>query len=132
MSSPSPEPDSPIVYTYRDLPAYVECRADLLEAVYRRFPASSYYQPPESDITSPYELLSRRPINGMYNAPRDPWDLYTPRFVRGCGPSKVGACPICIEPRERGGRGKKVWLAMKFSAYKCVLLGWSSGEVTVR
>ncbi|KAL1694595.1 hypothetical protein GGG16DRAFT_87233 [Schizophyllum commune] len=116
-SSPSPEPDSPIVYTYRDLPAYVERRPDLIEAVYRRFPASSYYQPPESDIKSPYELFSRRPINGMYNAPRDPWDLYTPRFVRGCGPSKVGACPICIEPRERGGRGKKVWLAMKFSAY---------------
>ncbi|KAI4526710.1 hypothetical protein K525DRAFT_258552 [Schizophyllum commune Loenen D] len=116
-SSPSPEPDSPIIYTYRDLPAYVERRPDLMEAVYRRFPASSYYQPPESDIKSPYELFSRRPINGMYNAPRDPWDLYTPRFVRGCGPSKVGACPICIEPRERGGRGKKVWLAMKFSAY---------------
>ncbi|KAL1742633.1 hypothetical protein HDZ31DRAFT_65784 [Schizophyllum fasciatum] len=116
-SSASPEPSSPIVFTFRDLPPYVERRHDLIEAAYRRYPASSYYQPPESDIQTPYDLFSPPPISGMYNAPRSPWDLYTPRFVRGCGPSKVGACPICIEPRDRGGRGKKVWFAMKFSAY---------------
>ncbi|TRM62467.1 hypothetical protein BD626DRAFT_497479 [Schizophyllum amplum] len=113
--SSSPGPSLPIVYTYRDLPPYVEHRLDLVEKVYRRFPASSYYQPPGAD--SPLELFSRPPVNGTYNAPRDVWDLYTPRFVKGCGPGKVGACPICIEPRERGGRGAVVWFGMKFSAY---------------
>ncbi|KAJ7618366.1 hypothetical protein B0H17DRAFT_965170 [Mycena rosella] len=54
---------------------------------------------------------------GEYNAPRDAFDLYTPRFVKGKGVDKMGLCPICIEPPERGGEGKKVWLAMKFSAF---------------
>ncbi|KAJ7475231.1 hypothetical protein B0H11DRAFT_1866128 [Mycena galericulata] len=54
---------------------------------------------------------------GVYNAPRDPFDLYTPRFVKGRGAEKVGLCPICIEAPERGGEGKKVWLSMKFSAF---------------
>jgi hypothetical protein len=30
----------------------------------------------------------------------------------------MGLCPICIEPQHRGGEGKKVWLSMKFSAFK--------------
>jgi hypothetical protein len=30
----------------------------------------------------------------------------------------VGLCPICIEAPERGGEGKKLWLSMKFSAFK--------------
>ncbi|KAJ3914983.1 hypothetical protein F5877DRAFT_49419, partial [Lentinula edodes] len=54
---------------------------------------------------------------GNYNPPRNAFDLYTPRFVKGKGKDKMGMCPICIEDVERGGEGKKVWLAMKFSAY---------------
>ena len=61
--------------------------------------------------------LSRHP-GGIYNPPRDPRDLYTPRFVKGKGRTKVGLCPICIESPSRGGRGQKVWLSMKFSAFK--------------
>lgn len=60
---------------------------------------------------------SKRPA-GTYNEPRDALDLYTPRFVKGCGATKVGLCPICIEIPSRGGKGEAVWLAMKFSAYK--------------
>ncbi|KAF8452080.1 hypothetical protein L210DRAFT_3384424, partial [Boletus edulis BED1] len=52
-----------------------------------------------------------------YNEPRDALDLYTPRFVKGCGATKVGVCPICIESPSRGGKGEAVWLSMKFSAY---------------
>lgn len=55
---------------------------------------------------------------GIYNEPRDALDLYTPRFVKGCGATKVGVCPICIESPSRGGKGEAVWLSMKFSAYK--------------
>ncbi|KAI9058903.1 hypothetical protein FKP32DRAFT_1580883, partial [Trametes sanguinea] len=51
------------------------------------------------------------------NPPRDAWDLYTPRFVKGRGTSKVGLCPICHESIRRGGEGKKLWLSMKFSAF---------------
>ncbi|TFK27101.1 hypothetical protein FA15DRAFT_587096, partial [Coprinopsis marcescibilis] len=54
---------------------------------------------------------------GTYNTPRTPFDLYTPRFVKGKGAGKVGLCPICVERSQRGGEGKKVWLAMKFSAF---------------
>ncbi|KAF9260367.1 hypothetical protein L218DRAFT_823487, partial [Marasmius fiardii PR-910] len=54
---------------------------------------------------------------GTYNPPKSAFDLYTPRFVKGKGREKVGLCPICIEDAERGGEGKALWLAMKFSAY---------------
>ncbi|KAI9569995.1 hypothetical protein HD554DRAFT_2019302, partial [Boletus coccyginus] len=54
---------------------------------------------------------------GIYNKPRDALDLYTPRFVKGRGATKVGVCPICIESPSRGGKGQTVWLSMKFSAY---------------
>ncbi|KAI6012243.1 hypothetical protein EDC04DRAFT_2579930 [Pisolithus marmoratus] len=54
---------------------------------------------------------------GVYNPPRSALDMYTPRFVRGCGTSKVGLCPVCVESPARGGRGQCVWLSMKFSAY---------------
>ena len=67
-----------------------------------------------------FPLLSgdcKRPA-GIYNEPRDALDLYTPRFVKGCGATKVGVCPICIESPSRGGKGQAVWLSMKFSAYK--------------
>jgi hypothetical protein len=59
---------------------------------------------------------------GQYNAPRDALDLYTPRFVRGRGSDKMGMCPICIERPERGGEGRKVWLSMKFSAFKWLVV----------
>ncbi|THU98531.1 hypothetical protein K435DRAFT_660675 [Dendrothele bispora CBS 962.96] len=55
--------------------------------------------------------------SGTYNVPRNAFDLYTPRMVKGKGKDKVGLCPICIESVKRGGEGKKVWLSMKFSAY---------------
>ncbi|KAG6333989.1 hypothetical protein ID866_5094 [Astraeus odoratus] len=55
---------------------------------------------------------------GTYNPTHSPLDLYTPRFVRGRGTTKVGLCPVCIESPARGGKGEKVWLSMKFSAYK--------------
>ncbi|KAF9458076.1 hypothetical protein BDZ94DRAFT_1174351, partial [Collybia nuda] len=54
---------------------------------------------------------------GTYNPPRWPLDLYAPRFVKGKGTAKLGLCPICIEPAERGGHNVKLWFAMKFSAF---------------
>ncbi|KAF8955898.1 hypothetical protein BDZ97DRAFT_1672758, partial [Flammula alnicola] len=54
---------------------------------------------------------------GLYNPPRSALDLYTPRFVKGKGVEKVGLCPVCLESPERGGENKKLWLAMKFSAF---------------
>ncbi|EKM51269.1 uncharacterized protein PHACADRAFT_151920 [Phanerochaete carnosa HHB-10118-sp] len=56
--------------------------------------------------------------SAMPNASRSALDLYTPRWVRGRGGTKVGLCPVCIEPPTRGGVGHKMWLSMKFSAYK--------------
>ncbi|KAF9511189.1 hypothetical protein BS47DRAFT_1299252 [Hydnum rufescens UP504] len=53
----------------------------------------------------------------VFNSPNGPLDLYTPRFVRGSGGDKVGLCPICIEPVERGGRGLKMFAKTKVSAY---------------
>ena len=70
--------------------------------------------------------------------PRGSLDLYTPRFVKGRGTEKVGMCPICVEPAERGGENKKLWFAMKFSAFKwyvlcsclvAVLIRWYSSAV---
>ncbi|KAH7923591.1 hypothetical protein BV22DRAFT_984174, partial [Leucogyrophana mollusca] len=52
-----------------------------------------------------------------YNPPRDALDLYTPRFVKGRGHTKVGLCPVCAESPARGGAGKHMWLSMKFSAF---------------
>lgn len=39
----------------------------------------------------------------------------TPHFTRGIGHTKVGLCPICIEPRARGGEGRQLWLSTKFT-----------------
>jgi len=55
---------------------------------------------------------------GVYNPPCSVFDLYTPRFVKGRGTTKVGLCPVCVEPPSRGGNGEKIWFSMKFSAYK--------------
>ena len=73
-----------------------------------------------SDICSrrpSFVLPTSRP-GGTYHAPRSALDLYTPRFVKGKGINKVGLCPICVEPHERGGQNKQVWLGMKVSAFK--------------
>ncbi|KAF9005244.1 hypothetical protein BDQ17DRAFT_1240714 [Cyathus striatus] len=68
-------------------------------------------------FSSPCSLFNVSHPGGVYNTPRSALDLYTPRFVRGKGVDKLGLCPICIEPLHRGGDNKRVWLAMKFSAY---------------
>ena len=100
---------------------------------YRRFPASSYYQPAgvgyahsildhvnstNFQHSSPCSLFNVAHPGGNYNPPRRVFDLYTPRFVKGKGAEKVGLCPICVESTDRGGENKKLWLAMKFSAFK--------------
>jgi hypothetical protein len=71
-----------------------------------------------ADYSSPCALFGVSHPGGTYNPPRSAFDLYTPRFVKGRGADKVGLCPICIEPLERGGQNKKIWLAMKYSALK--------------
>lgn len=63
----------------------------------------------------------RPPPSATANAARSYFDLYTPRFTKGRGPSKLGLCPICIEPKIRGGEGRAFWGAMKVSAYKYVI-----------
>lgn len=68
--------------------------------------------------SSPCTLFEVPHPGGIYNIPRSALDLYTPRFVKGKGTEKVGLCPICVEPPSRGGEKKKLWLAMKFSAFK--------------
>ncbi|KAF8152340.1 hypothetical protein B0H34DRAFT_724751 [Crassisporium funariophilum] len=102
------------VYTTRNLPDWIEISPNY-PLFYRRFPASSYLQLEESD--SPCALFDVRHPGGVYNPPRNNLDLYTPRFVKGKGVEKVGLCPICVEPHDRGGENKKLWLAMKFSAF---------------
>ncbi|KAH0580315.1 hypothetical protein H2248_001823 [Termitomyces sp. 'cryptogamus'] len=113
--SRSPSPDSAL-FTTRTFPFP---QSPLFPLLYRRFPVSSFYAPSPAD--SPLTLFNPSHPGGCYNPPRSPLDLYTPRFVRGKGPAKHGLCPICIEPRARGGASRRVWLAMKFSAFKSVL-----------
>lgn len=123
------------VYTNRKLPPTIEISANY-PLFYRRFPASRYFQLDDSEYislliylpprkysyphlcSSPVDLFGAEHPGGLYNPPRGALDLYTPRFVRGKGVEKVGLCPICVEPYERGGESKRLWLAMKFSAFK--------------
>ncbi|KAM5530441.1 hypothetical protein V8D89_015881 [Ganoderma adspersum] len=81
---------------------------------YRRFPVSSAIDP---ELAGADRILVPSVPEASSNQPRDAFDLYTPRFVKGKGTSKAGLCPICYEPATRGGEGKKVWLSMKFSAF---------------
>ncbi|KDR72780.1 hypothetical protein GALMADRAFT_281058 [Galerina marginata CBS 339.88] len=111
-------------FTVRTLPASLEVAANF-SLFYRRFPASSYYQPGHLD--SPCTLFGVAHPGGIYNAPRSALDLYTPRFVKGKGVEKVGLCPICAEPHARGGQNKKIWFAMKFSAFKCYHMQYAHG-----
>ncbi|KAH9946579.1 hypothetical protein B0H21DRAFT_742779 [Amylocystis lapponica] len=79
---------------------------------YRRFPVSSYSKT-ANDSSGSLQQLS----DAIYNPPRGALDLYTPRYVKGRGVSKVGLCPCCCESTKRGGEGRKLWLSMKFSAF---------------
>ncbi|KAI6127083.1 hypothetical protein F5141DRAFT_371747 [Pisolithus sp. B1] len=100
--------------TRRHLPAGIPYHPQFA-LFYRRFPVSSRIQTADG-IFVPLSSNSEHP-GGLYNPPRGALDMYTPRFVRGCGATKVGLCPVCFECPSRGGRGQCVWLSMKFSAY---------------
>ncbi|TFK35871.1 hypothetical protein BDQ12DRAFT_266845 [Crucibulum laeve] len=106
---------NPSIYSQRTLPKSAEICTDYA-LFYRRFPVSSFFQPPNEK--SPCTLFQVRHPGGTYNPPRGPLDLYTPRFVKGISLSKVGLCPICVEPVARGGENNKLWLSTKFSAFK--------------
>ncbi|PPR04628.1 hypothetical protein CVT26_015007 [Gymnopilus dilepis] len=125
--SPSPQvtsqPDKK-EFTTRKLPAGVDVSPNY-PLFYRRFPVSSYYQPPH--LNSPCTIFGVSDPGGNYNPPRSALDLYTPRFVKGRGSEKVGLCPICVEPLGRGGENKRFWLAMKFSAFKYYHMQYAHG-----
>ncbi|EIW77829.1 hypothetical protein CONPUDRAFT_75615 [Coniophora puteana RWD-64-598 SS2] len=89
---------------------------------YRRFPVSPYYKC-EGDDTFVLKTRLKSFGGATYNHPKGVLDLYTPRFVKGIGASKVGLCPICCEPHHRGGDGQDVWLSTKFSAFKWSVVG---------
>ncbi|EMD35820.1 hypothetical protein CERSUDRAFT_96045 [Gelatoporia subvermispora B] len=89
---------------------------------YRRFAVSSI----TGEELHPV-VAGQKMTDGSYNAPRDSFDLYTPRFVKGVGATKVGLCPICCEGKERGGDGKRMWLSTKFSAFKCYHMQYAHG-----
>ncbi|KAL0948139.1 hypothetical protein HGRIS_010759 [Hohenbuehelia grisea] len=107
-------PTTPPEWPQRTFPTEIHICVDFA-ALYRRFPVSSYYR---TDPSNPNTMQVKLPHpGGAYNPPRDAFDLYTPRFVKGKGRDKVGLCPICIESVARGGEGKALWLSMKFSAF---------------
>lgn len=94
--------------------------------LYRDFPLSSAIPPsspfyavphPTAPIASsstavaPPSTTMDLPDGAKWNAASaEPTNLYHPRFVVGTSDEKAGACPICIEPVERGGEGVTKWL----------------------
>ena len=108
--------------------------------LYRDFPISSAIPPsspfyplphPTAPIaSSSTTVLSPATImalpdgaNAKWNAASaEPTNLYHPRFVTGTSDEKAGACPICIEPTERGGEGVAKWLKVSLffiSSLRC-------------
>ncbi|KAG1750638.1 uncharacterized protein EDB91DRAFT_1108566 [Suillus paluster] len=114
LTSQTQEAQSFAISSQRRLPPEVSRSSDF-SLFYRRYPISSFLQL-DADEASLFNRFKHP--GGIYNPPRDPRDLYTPRFVKGTGRSKIGLCPICIESPSRGGRGQKIWLSTKFSAFK--------------
>ncbi|KAJ8521587.1 hypothetical protein ONZ45_g1766 [Pleurotus djamor] len=121
-SSPLPECLPPQSFPRRSFPDNVEI-SERFPLFYRQFPPSSYYQTDPLGIP----VFDHASPGGLYNPPRGPFDLYTPRYVKGKGREKVGLCPICVEPLSRGGEGKRLWLSMKFSAFKCYHMQYAHG-----
>lgn len=112
----TPPPGSPRpCYSQRTFPAKV-IKSTAFPRFYRRFPVSSYYAPPGTE--SPCELFNVPHPGGEYTPVRDPFDLYAPRFVESAGGDRRGLCPICIEPPDRGGEGKAVWLPLRTPVYQ--------------
>jgi hypothetical protein len=56
------------------------------------------------------------PPESKWNKATDPFNLYTPKFVKGNADLKAGMCPICVEPVARGGEGEEKWLKVRFVA----------------
>ncbi|TFK83568.1 hypothetical protein K466DRAFT_554853 [Polyporus arcularius HHB13444] len=105
--------DEPPTYLNRTLPLRIPIH-DNFPLFYRRFPVSSVI---DVELAAAHKISVLRVPDALSNAPRDAFDLYTPRFVKGRGTTKVGLCPMCHEKTARGGDGKKLWLSMKFSAF---------------
>ncbi|RPD72920.1 hypothetical protein L226DRAFT_524382 [Lentinus tigrinus ALCF2SS1-7] len=112
--------ESSTTYPNRTFPLRIPIH-DHFPLFYRRFPVSSVIDVDTHKIPVP------KVPDALPNAPRDAFDLYTPRFVKGKGTTKVGLCPICHEKTVRGGEGKKLWLSMKFSAFKCYHMQYAHG-----
>ncbi|KAI0631589.1 hypothetical protein C8Q77DRAFT_1127766 [Trametes polyzona] len=110
---PTVDDDTAPTYPQRTFPLSLPIHGNF-HLFYRRFPASSVV---DADLAAAHNIRAPKVPDGVPNPPRDALDLYTPRFVKGRGTSKVGLCPICHESVERGGEGKKLWLSMKFSAF---------------
>lgn len=102
----------------RTFPSNIPIQEEFL-AFYRQYPIISYFYPKGAGTTSVLATrTTKRPPSGfIVNEPRSPYDLYTPRFTKGVGINKVGLCPLCFEPKCRGGNGSIEWFAMKVSAY---------------
>ncbi|KAK4058089.1 hypothetical protein OIO90_000828 [Microbotryomycetes sp. JL221] len=66
---------------------------------------------------NPNDMITAPPPDAKWNKTSDPFNLYNPRLVKGNTDAKVGLCPICIEPIERGGASEEKWLKLKNSSF---------------